>query len=247
MVWEKEVALETANWYEAREGTNVHLTLPGYWLGFFSIPIAQFILFRWYLRLLIWFWMLWRVSRLNLRLAPTHPDRSGGIGFLVEVVHAFSPILFAQGAVLAGVIANRILYQEQSLASFKATMFGLISFFVLVILAPLTVFTPRLFRAKLCGLSDYGTLAMSYVRDFDAKWLNGDAKAKGEHILGTSDIQSLADLANSYAIIRDMRVVPFTLADAILLAVATALPLLPLLLTMMPLDELLGRLLKVVF
>jgi hypothetical protein len=85
------------------------------------------------------------------------------------------------------------------------------------------------------------------VRDFDAKWVRGGAKAKDEGILGTSDIQSLADLANSYAIVRDMRVVPFTLTDAILLVVATALPLLPLLLTMMPLDELLRRFLKVVF
>jgi hypothetical protein len=241
------VALETANWYEVREGTNVQLTLPGYWLGFVSIPIAQFILFRWYLRLLIWFWLLWRVSRLNLRLVPTHPDRAGGIGFLGEVVHAFSPVLFAQGAVLAGVIANRILYQGQNLVSFRATIFGLISLFVLVVLGPLTVFTPLLFRARLRGLSDYGTLAMSYVRDFDAKWVRGGAKARDEGILGTSDIQSLADLANSYAIVRDMRVVPFTLTDAILLVVATALPLLPLLLTMMPLDELLRRFLKVVF
>jgi hypothetical protein len=247
MVWEKGVALETANWYEVREGTNVQLTLPGYWLGFVSIPIAQFILFRWYLRLLIWFWLLWRVSRLNLRLVPTHPDRAGGIGFLGEVVHAFSPVLFAQGAVLAGVIANRILYQGQNLVSFRATIFGLISLFVLVVLGPLTVFTPLLFRARLRGLSDYGTLAMSYVRDFDAKWVRGGAKARDEGILGTSDIQSLADLANSYAIVRDMRVVPFTLTDAILLVVATALPLLPLLLTMMPLDELLRRFLKVVF
>jgi hypothetical protein len=159
------------------------MTLPGYWYEFVSIPVAQFILFRWYTRLVIWFWLLWRVSRLNLRLVPTHPDRRGGIGFLGETVYAFAPVLFAQSAVLAGVIANRILYEGQNLMSFKVSILGLMGFFVLVILVPLTVFSPHLFRARLRGLSEYGMLAMSYVKNFDEKWVHGGAK--DEAILGT--------------------------------------------------------------
>jgi hypothetical protein len=44
-----------------------------------------------------------------------------------------------------------------------------------------------------------------------------------------------------------MRLVPFSLEDVLRLAIATAIPLLPLLLTIMPLEELLTRLAKMVF
>lgn len=244
-VWQHEVALGAATWYAVPEGTSVHLTPAGYWYGFVSIPIFQFILFRWYLRLVIWFWLLWRVSRLNLHLLPTHPDRAGGIGFVGGDSYAFAPILFAQGALTAGLIASRIFYQGQSLLSFKVTILAVVSFFILVILGPLTMFSPHLFRTKRAGLSAYGTLATNYVDDFDQKWIRGGAK--GEDILGTADIQSLADLGNSYAVVREMRLVPFALSDVALLAGAVALPILPLVLTVMPLEDLVSRLIKIVF
>ena len=244
-VWGHEVALGTATWYALPDGNNLHLTLPGYWNAFVSVPIGQFILFRWYVALAIWVWLLCRVSRLNLQLSPLHPDRAGGIGFLGETGYAFGPILFAQGAILAGIISGRIFYKGQSLMSFKVTIVVLIGFFVLMILGPLTVFTPHLARARRRGLGQYGTLAMSYVTDFHEKWVRGGGE--GEAILGTSDIQSLADLANSYAVVREMRLVPFGLTNAARLAVVAAIPLLPLLLTIMPLGELIDRLIKVIF
>lgn len=244
-VWSSHVALGTASWYGTHDGMHLHLTLPGYWYGYVSIPLAQFIIFRWYMRLAIWFWLLWRISRLNLRLLPTHPDRAGGIGFLGERTYAFGPILFAEGAVTAGILANRIFHEGHSLMSLQLTILGLVSFFVLMILVPLIAFTPRLHHAKRHGLKEYGTLATTYVEDFDQKWLRGGAK--DEAILGTGDIQSLADLANSFAIVREMRVVPFVFSDALLLVVVTAMPFLGLLLTIIPLNELVSRLIKIVF
>lgn len=243
--WAKEVAMGATTWYAALDGAHLHLTLPGYWYGYFSVPIAQFILLRWYMRLVVWFWLLWRVSRLRLRLIPTHPDRAGGIGFLGGSAYAFAPLLFAQGAMLAGIIASRILYQGQNLMSFKVTIVALVVFLVLVILGPLTVFSPQLASARRRGLHEYGTLATNYVANFDEKWLRGGAR--DETILGTGDIQSLADLSNSCAVVGEMRIVPFALRDVTVLAVATVAPLLPLLLTVMPLDELLIRLAKVIF
>jgi hypothetical protein len=244
-VWGHELALGTATWYSVPDGNNMHLTLPGYWNAFVSIPIGQFILFRWYLGLAIWFWLLWRVSKLNLRLSPTHPDRAGGIGFLGESSYAFGPILFAQSAVLAAFILGRIFHEGQTLISFEATIVILIAFFVMVILGPLTVFTPNLALARSRGLGQYGTLATSYVTDFHDKWVRGGGE--GEAILGTTDIQSLADLASSYAVVREMRIVPFGLIHVARLAIIAAMPMAPLLLTIMPLHELLDRLIKVIF
>jgi len=244
-IWRNQAVLEAASWYAVPEGRSLHLTLAGYWYSWVSVPIFQFILLRWYLRLVIWFGLLWRTSRLNLHLVPTHPDRAGGIGFLGKSTYAFSPILFAQGAVLAGLISNRIFYQGQSLMTFKVSIVALVGFFVLVILGPLIMFTPRLAHAKRNGLREYGTLATDYVIDFDQKWVRGGAG--GEVILGTADIQSLSDLANSYSVVREMKLVPFILDDVTQLVVATALPLAPLLLTIMPPEVLVKHVIKIVF
>jgi hypothetical protein len=227
-------------------GGRWHLTSAGFWYVFVSIPLFQFILLRWYLRLFIWFRFLWHVSRLNLHLVPTHPDRSAGLAFLGKSAYAFGPILFAQGAVLAGVVASRVLYRGESLLSFKLQIAGFVVFFVLAILGPLLMFTPGLARAKRKGLADYGLLAQRYVDSFEKKWVLADA-ACAEELLGTGDIQSLADLGNSYAMVRDMRAIPFGVEDISRLAAATAAPFLPLLLTIFSPDELIMRIFKIVF
>ncbi len=165
--------------------------------------------------------------------------------FLGRSSYAFGPLLFAQGTLVAGLIASRILFHAEKLKDFNMTMAGLAVLFVLVILGPLAMFTPQLSRAKRRGLSEYGALATVYVAEFDEKWIGGGAK--GEEILGTADIQSLADLANSYAVVKEMRLVPFGLNDVTRLAAATALPVVPLFLTIMPLEELVTRLLKIIF
>jgi len=243
--WNSRTGLDTSTWYAMPSG-RWHLTNAGFWYVFVSIPLFQFILLRWYLRLFIWFRFLWHVSRLELHLVPTHPDRSAGLAFLGKSAYAFGPILFAQGAQLAAVIASRVLYRGESLLSFKVQAGGFVAFFVLAILGPLLMFTPQMARAKRKGLADYGLLAQRYVDRFEQKWVLEDLALSGE-ILGTGDIQSLADLGNSYAMVREMRTVPFGLEDISRLAVTTAAPLLPLLLTIFTPEELIMRVIKVVF
>jgi len=106
-LWNSRIAIDSATWY-ALPGGRWHLTPAGYWYVFISIPIAQFVLLRWYLRLFIWFRFLWQVSRINLNLIPTHPDRCAGLAFLGRSSYAYGPLLFAQGAMLAGVVASRV-------------------------------------------------------------------------------------------------------------------------------------------
>jgi hypothetical protein len=243
--WQSDVTRAGGGWYTLPRAGSVHLSPAGLWYSFVSFPIYRFILLRWYLRLGIWFWLLWRISRLNLNLLPTHPDGVGGLGFLGRSSRAFAPVLFAQGALLAGLIANRIFFQGENLLSFKLIIGGVLAFFVSAIIGPLLMFTPQLNRAKRAGLRAYGTMASNYVELFDVKWIHGGAK--DEPILGTSDIQSLADLRNAYGDLSKMRLVPFTTLDAGWLAVATGLPVAPLLLTIMPLERLLTYLFSVIF
>lgn len=243
-LWGSRVPIVSPTWY-AMPGGRWNLTLAGYWYVFVAIPIAQFILLRWYMRFYIWYRFLWDVSKLNLHLVPTHPDHCAGLAFVGKSAYAFGPILFAQGAMLAGVVASRVLYRGESLLSFKMQMGGFVVIFVLAILGPLLMFTPRMAAAKRKGLADYGQVAQGYVDRFEEKWVLNTPPS--DDVLGSGDIQSLADLNNSYDVVRSMRAVPFGLDDISRLTIASAAPLAPLLLTVFPPEELILRLVKIVF
>jgi len=246
-VWPLYGALDVPTWYATPLGAGHgrQLSPAGWWYAYVSLPFSQFILIRWYFRLFIWIRFLWHVSRCELRLVPTHPDRAGGLGFLSLTPVAFAPLLAAHGALLAGMIANRIFFQGATLPDFKAELVVVVAFLLVLVLGPLLLFVPHLSAARRIGLREYGTLAERYVREFDAKWLRGGAP-RDEPLVGSADIQSLADLGNSFEIVRSMNVVPVTRNAIIQLAVITLIPVAPLLLTMLSLEELLKRLLQVV-
>jgi hypothetical protein len=107
------------------------------------------------------------------------------------------------------------------------------------------VFVPKLNRARLAGLRTYGRLASDYVVGFAGKWARG-ATQQVEPLLGSSDIQSMADLDSSFAIVREMKLVPFGKETIVRFIVIIALPLAPLALTMFSLEELIKRLFQIV-
>jgi hypothetical protein len=222
------------------------LSLAGWWYTLVSVPIFQFLLLRWYFRLFIWARFLWQVSRINLQLMPTHPDRAGGLGFLANIVYAFTPLLVAHGVLLSALIADRIFFGGATLPQFTVEIIIGVGALVFLVLGPLIVFTGQLARAKRVGLGEYGVLAQRYVREFDVKWVRG-VRDPDEPFVGSGDIQSLADLGNSYEVIKTMRYVPFSKETVFQLAVVTLVPLAPLLLTMISFEELLKRLLTAVF
>jgi hypothetical protein len=246
VIWRHYTALDAPTWFATPSAQGSSLSLAGMWYAYLSLPIFQFLLLRWYYRLFVWARFLWQVSRIDLNLLPTHPDRTGGLGFLAGTVFAFIPLLMAHGAIIAGHLANRIFHLGASLPQFKGEILLLVVWLLFVVLGPLLVFAPRLAAAKRTGLREYGTLAQRYVREFDVKWLRGGAPAD-EPFVGSGDIQSLADLGNSYEVVRTMNVAPVS-KDAILrLAAAVVVPVVPLLLTMMPWEELVKKLFGIFF
>ena len=248
-VWPRQAAAMSAatitTWYAVAAGPGDDLSPAGWWFFFVALPLFQFLLFRWYFRLVIWIRFLAAVARCELRLLPTHPDHVGGLGFLSETVVAFAPFLMAHGVLLAGLIASRIFFRGATLLDFKMEIAVVPLFLLLMVLGPLLLFAPRLAATRRVGLREYGTLAQRYVLEFDDKWLRGGRPA-GEPLVGSADIQSLADLGNSFQTVQSMRPVPVTKEALIQLAVITLLPVAPLVLTMVPLSELLKRLLHVV-
>jgi hypothetical protein len=156
------------------------------------------------------------------------------------------PLAVAHGAMLAGLIANRIFYVGATLPEFKVEIAAVIGLMSCLVIGPLLVFAAQLAGAKRTGNREYGALAERYVREFDTKWLRGGASAD-ERLLGSGDIQSLADLANSFEVVRTMRIAPITRDALLRLVAATLAPIVPLALTMMPFEELVKRLIGILF
>ncbi|NOT12541.1 MAG: hypothetical protein HOP23_12025 [Methylococcaceae bacterium] len=243
-VWSSQMALQAATWFSVMADGSHRLSLAGFWYAYVSIPVFQFLLFRWYFRIFIYARFLWQVSRLDLHLVPTHPDRSGGLGFLAGSIAAFIPLLLAQGVLLAGMIGNRIFYGGATLLEFKQEIAATVVFLLLLVLGPLCAFAPRLAQVKRKGLLEYGALASSYVCEFDRKWLRG-APPQDEPLVGSGDIQSLNDLAGSFEVVHSMRLFPFGKTAVLQTAVVTLLPVLPLALTLISLEDLIKRLIGI--
>jgi hypothetical protein len=242
----ERVASGTGTWYGTAAGAETSLTMAGYWYIFVSRPLFQFIAYRWYYRIFIWAFFLWRTSRLKLNLIPTHPDRACGLGFLALSSIMFAPLIAAHGALLSGLIANGIFFAGEKLTDYMSFILFVVFYILLIILGPLIVFTPSLLRSKRAGLREYGILASRYVNEFDLKWIRGGV-SKDEPLIASGDIQSLADLSNSFQVVRDIRPFAFDRNTVIQSTVFTLIPVAPLVLTMIPLEELLKKLFQAIF
>jgi hypothetical protein len=242
-IWRTYVTLHVATWYAVPDEGTMSLTGAGWWYAYVSLPIARFILLRWYYRFLIWYVFMAGVARLQLNLNPLHPDRAGGLSFVNNVGTIFAPILLAQTTLFAGVIGNQIWHEGAKLPDFTLEIAGFVVFQMLLVLLPLSFFVFQLGAAKRAALREYGLLASRYVNDFRQKWFEGRESTNG-NLLGSGDIQSLADLGNSFEVVRSTGLLPFGKGQMIRLAVVLALPFLPLTLTMIPFEELMSRLVK---
>jgi hypothetical protein len=242
VLWSQGIGLRGDSWLVRPTDSGLDPSGAGLWYAWISLPVVQFIMLRWWFRLILWCRFTILVSRLDLDLSPVNPDRAGGLGYLGTTAAAFVPLLMAQSALVSAWVASRILQQGDQLVDFKLELGGALVFALLQALGPLAVFAPKLLEAKRRGLREYGLLGNRYVREFDRKWLYGGA-APDEQLVGSGDIQSLADLAGSFDVVREMRPFPFGKETLIPLAVTVVLPALPLVLTVIPLEELVKRLL----
>ncbi|AKU97616.1 hypothetical protein AKJ09_04280 [Labilithrix luteola] len=236
------LTLQTAMGYGAvgwasmtyEDGSGVHHSLAALWNRVVAVPVMLFMLYRWLWRILIWTRFLLDVARLNLRLVPTHADRCAGLGFLAFAHLSFGMLGFGMGCVLSAEAAFRIVFEGARVDTFKLPLILLLVATQILFVGPLLVFTPSLARAKRRGLDRYGSLVIEYNRAFDEKWVQPSAGHVDESILGSSDIQSLADMGNSFRFIDEMRPTAFDRTTVFQLAVLSALPGLPLFLLVVP-------------
>ena len=225
-----ELSNSSGSWHARLSAGRETITLPGIWLFLVGIPIYNMMLLRWVSKVLIWYRVLWRVSRLELSLNVGHPDLAGGLGFLGDLQATFGALIFAVGSAVATTVGYKISI-ERSEALTAATAGPIIAFVLLapaIFLLPLLFFTRQLYWAKARGIYEYTLAAGHYVKGFEAKWLRQGSRPS-EDFLSTGDIQSFADTGTVFETIHKMRIFPFDFGTALRLLLSAGGPMLPLL------------------
>jgi hypothetical protein len=231
------VGYEHTTW--ERVGTTT--TLAGWWYALVSLPVLVFFLMRWLWIFVLWAWLLFRVSRLDLKLTPTHPDHVGGLGALGWGMASFAGVLLAISAVLSGGFAYEIVHRGSSLSDLKYHVIVFVVLALLVLHAPLLAFSGRLARCRFRGLLEFGALIGRHDRAFDEKWINR-SDVIPDKLLGSPDVVSLANIANVFEHVDRMQLIPFDKKALAVLVVAAVVPMIPLLGTAIPLTEILSKL-----
>ncbi len=223
--------------------TSGGLTAAGWWFVFVGSPVPRFLMIRWLWRYALWSYLLRKVSKLNLYLLPTHPDRLGGLGFLLFAQQQFGILAAAMGSVIAGQFANEIFHFGETLRGIRAPTVVFIVISVLIILLPLTFFSLKLFQARRDGLGRYNLVARGVTGRFDVKW----ARRVGpppESMIGSQDPSSLIDYISSYDVIRETQVIPISKRAVIYIAAQAAAPFAAVWLLATPLDKVVAEILK---
>ena len=206
-----------------------------------AMTVFRFLVYRWVWKLALWSWFLWRVSRLDLHLIPGHPDRAGGLGPLDGVTERFTPLVAAHSIVQSASLAESIAAGTLVASGIYPWLTAWVTLVLLVdaalFLCPLLAFTDKLWAARTRGSGQYGRFAARYVREFEAKWIDAPAP-ENEKLLGSEDIQALADLAHSVRVVKEMRWITASRRLLTMMALAAIVPFAPLLFFQYPIAEL---------
>jgi hypothetical protein len=215
-----------------QSGDHQLLTGPGVWELIFVGPLTTYWWLRWAVKIFLWTRYLYQISSLRLNLVPSHPDSTGGIGFLSDAQTKFGWVILAYGV---SYVAPTILYKLkfEGATIFVLSVWGYGASFVvgapLLFTLPLFMFTKQLYQAKVRALEAFQERSMERAKAFEDKWLKACSSGNYELMSG-SDLAGLDALNRVYGHIHKMRVVPFDLrsfSELVGSALGPMVPLLP--------------------
>jgi len=220
-------------WHVHGDEHSRNLTAAGYWTFFIAIPFSNYIWMRLIWKIALWIFYLYRVSRMRLELHATHPDLTGGIGFISETQGRFALFILAYGiSNVAAPVGYQIAVLNYKLSTLP--VWGPLVLFTigapLLFTMPLFMFTKQLFRARKRALAAYLERVTEHCRVVESRWLFGDKAGLPQEEF--RDLAEQSTLGTIFARIDGMRVIPFDLRSFLQLlgstlgAMATLLPLL---------------------
>jgi hypothetical protein len=224
------------------DGTR-RLAPAGWWLVAVSVTFFEMLAFLWLWRWILWMRLMWRVSRMRLRLIPTHPDRSAGLAFLAVASSSFAAVVLAAGVILSATWTSRIANAHVPLERFAKLAVAYAVLVLVSVFVPIAGLSRRLRQVHHDAVARYGLLVERYVARFDHLWLGANAPCD-EASLRDLDAQNMADLGVLFERIQGMRFIP--IAPMVLhdVAIAIVVPLVPLLLAAMSPNEIVKKLVE---
>jgi len=218
-------------WHRAASG---YFSPAGWWHVLVSMPLLVALVLGWLWRLVLWARLLWRISRLDLRLVASHPDHAAGLGFVGHSVRAFSVVAFALTAIAAGRSAHIVLEGGGLPTPQLFFNVGLLVALAILFTAPLTVFLPVLLQTWRRGVAEYGALARDVGAAFEDRWLRGSTPAREG--LEKPDFSATTDLYGVVSNVYAVRFIPVDLTSLIALVTAMLLPFAPVVLLAIPIE-----------
>lgn len=235
-------AASTGSWMLTQTGATYQPSYAGWWFVLVSTPLLHILLYRWLWRFWLWSVFLFRLSRIELTLEPTHPDLAGGLGMLKSGQNTFIILFFAFGTMLTARLAEEMLYSDLTLIEMRPIALGYVVVSLVINSLPLTFFAVQLGRAKYRGRRIYGALAQQLSRAFDEKWRQNEDSDRGGKLLEAIDPSAMADYTALYENVRKMRFLPINPRDYIVQAALLSLPFALLIFTKVSFNEVLEKL-----
>jgi len=236
---------DSTPWLGQAFGDGFRFTAAGWYALMLSAPLWSFLL-----ALALWRWLLWsyfafKLSTRKLKVVASHPDKRGGLGFLALMISAFAPIAFAANCVIAATWRHDILRHGLNLMDYKLYAIVLVAILFLLALAPLAVFVPSLTAVRVKGVLDYGVLGQLHSTHFDKKWVLNRAGREADFLVAP-EINTLNNYGNVCEKIGQLKPFPADFGSLYGLALAIVVPAIFVLMTEIPLIEILKDLLKTV-
>jgi hypothetical protein len=214
------------SWIMSADTGAENLSRAGRWMQYVSIPLFQFLFARWVWRYGVWVFLLFRISRMDLRLRPTHPDGAGGLGILMLAQRNFNIFFLVCGLVISGNMVAGFQSATITFDTVKIEILGFILLSLLIILFPLLFFSGKLIMTKYHGNLYLGKAGLHSSELFEETWVQGMAEKK--QIIGeTVDPSMLADYTGVYRYLQDLSIVPIRLGDVILISIVQFIPFIP--------------------
>ncbi len=208
-----------------------------WWLALVSQPLFLIFIARWLWRSAVWSRTLRCVARLELSLVPAHPDRAGGLLFVAQSIAALAPLGFALSCALAGAIAGSTSAQPFTTMTLSAALGTLLLVMLAIAIGPLGWLSTPIRASQLRGIVEYGELAARVGRRFEARWLR-ERRFVTSEALSASDFSATIDLYSVVSAVYTMRIVPVKVRSLFKLVASTVIPFFPLLLTLVPAQDL---------
>jgi len=234
-----------SKWNLRREELGSDFSIAGIYYLFISIPIYELLLIRWFWRWCIWTYSVFKFSRLNYNIESTHADKMAGMEYLNIVPFNFGIVALSLAAITSALLGIGIVYFNHSLTEYYYLILAFIIVIPVTIYLPLLLFIPALIKAKIRGISYFGSLIQHHNVLYKLKWMSG-SMPENENILGSLDNSSMADINGAYQqSISEMSSIPINLRMMISVMLILIIPFIPLLGTMYTFGELINKLIEV--